>query len=899
MLNRKTTAFLLLAVVWGAPAWAQSNYSGQQGSPSISDRIKSFRDSLFGPPQSNNGYGQNPNMRSNQGGNGYNGQGYNNNQQRGQSQRFGNGQMQNGQQYNGRNNNGQNYNGQRYNNQNNNGQQRNGQQYSSGQTGRVGNGNGRMQAQRQVPSSNQTREFNQQGPSAPRTARADTSRRPGNQNASQPPSPPAQARTEQPAQPKRTRSSRRTSQPNYVQQEDSSEDVEASAVVELDEESSGRLTPADLGEASSDSYRGDEVITDPDQMDYQPPPKRSSRRKANQTADAQPEKSKEEAANEQPADIPVVLEPAPTLPRVTSSAQPSQVEENSTPRVELSRGTTNAQKGNEFVVTRRGPSIRVETAGPKRIMVNKPGTYSVNLLNSGEVAAQDVLVVVQVPAWAEVLSAEATTGESREPPQGRTAGEFHWAVDSLDARSNEELVLQIVAHENRSFDLAVQLSSSPVTAQTKVEVQEAKLQASLSGPREVSFGEKAVYKLTFSNPGSADAENVVVHLMPLGNGTEPIETHSLGKLSAGSSKTVEVELVARQEGQVKVQVQATADGGLSANASEDVVVRRPVLQVAVDAPKFRYSGTVATYDITVANKGNDVARDVEVSVQLPRGAEFASCSSGGQRAGSGVTWQANSVKPGEEKVFQVRCSLTTPGPNRVQAAATAAGNINHASVVMTEVEALADLTLDVHDPQGAIAVGEELEYEIVIRNRGTKAAEEVEVVAAFSASVEPLSATGGQFGVHGSTVEFETIESIAAGEELTLKIKAKALRAGTHVLRTEVRSKTMPTALVEEETTRFYGDNDDVDYDEAGYDETSSLKKSTDEEAGKTAKFQPRKRITPRGGKPSRGAAPAAHQSDEWVATQRATSTDTAEESSASSEPRHLDEPAELMPIDR
>ena len=47
------------------------------------------------------------------------------------------------------------------------------------------------------------------------------------------------------------------------------------------------------------------------------------------------------------------------------------------------------------------------------------------------------------------------------------------------------------------------------------------------------------------------------------------------------------------------------------------------------------------------------------------------------------------------------------------------------------------LVLEVHDPDGPVAVGTEATYELVIRNRGTKSAENVQVKTFFSHGIEP------------------------------------------------------------------------------------------------------------------------------------------------------------------
>ena len=89
----------------------------------------------------------------------------------------------------------------------------------------------------------------------------------------------------------------------------------------------------------------------------------------------------------------------------------------------------------------------------------------------------------------------------------------------------------------------------------------------------MAFGERSTYKLHLSNPGTGDAENVLITLMPLNPGDGPPASHPLGVLHAGESKTIEVELIARQPGQVTIHAEAKATGDISATLEEEVTVR--------------------------------------------------------------------------------------------------------------------------------------------------------------------------------------------------------------------------------------------------------------------------------------------------------------------------------------
>ena len=53
----------------------------------------------------------------------------------------------------------------------------------------------------------------------------------------------------------------------------------------------------------------------------------------------------------------------------------------------------------------------------------------------------------------------------------------------------------------------------------------------MSGPGEIPYGQSKLFKLTMTNPGNGDAENVIVSLLPMGRGSEAGTNQRLGTLS--------------------------------------------------------------------------------------------------------------------------------------------------------------------------------------------------------------------------------------------------------------------------------------------------------------------------------------------------------------------------------
>lgn len=482
------------------------------------------------------------------------------------------------------------------------------------------------------------------------------------------------------------------------------------------------------------------------------------------------------------------------------------VSSNSSRTNPLTSAVGSSNDGN-LLFTRQSPILSVETTGPRRITVGKQSSYEVSIQNAGQVAAEQVVVTVDLPAWADTLGAEPSTGTTESlNGSGDSPQQLRWMISRLEASGREKLVLKIVPRESRPLDLSVNWDYTPVASQALIEVQEAKLAMELHGPREVFYGKPEVYRLEVSNTGNGDAEQVQLSLFPMGPSESPPATHQFGTLAAGDKKAVEVELTARHTGTLTIKVDAQAAGGAEAHLAEKILVRRAGLAVAVEAPAVQYVGTDATYRIRVSNPGNAPTKGIRITADLPQEAKYISSVESGQLdpGRRKLMWTADNLSPGGETVYLVNCNLHTPGQVRLNVTASAEGDLIARGDAETQVDAMADLALNVSDPSGPVAVGKEAAYEVHVQNRGTKSAENVEIVVYFSHGIEPISAEGAQNRIAPGQVVFDPIPSLAAGQSLVLKVRARADGPGNHVFRAEVHCKVLGTRLVSEETTHFY-----------------------------------------------------------------------------------------------
>lgn len=457
---------------------------------------------------------------------------------------------------------------------------------------------------------------------------------------------------------------------------------------------------------------------------------------------------------------------------------------------------------------RKGPLLNVETVGPKTIIVGKEATYEVHILNSGEEAAEQLVVYIFLPAWAEVGGAEASLGDAAAgtaEPSGKT---IRWNVGTLAAKGRERLVLRIVPSQNRPFELVVRWQYQPAASQAQIEVQSPKLFLQLDGPREVQYGRKEIFKLKLANTGNGPAENVLLTLLPVGTGENVPATHDVGLLPAGEEKILEVELVARQTGTLLIRVEAHGDGRLQAALAEKILVRRAELNVELRGPKVQFVGTTANYTAYLRNTGNAPAQNMHLVLTLPPRTKCSTQSEGikTDTETNKLEWRIDTLAPQAEREFMFQCTPTVPGPFSPRLSATADDDLSTSTELAVRVEAVADLTMNVVDPAGPVPVGEEATYEVHVRNRGAKEAQGVEVYAYFSRGIEPTAAEGAPHRIAPGQVVFQPMGAIAPGAEMVLKVRAKAEAAGQHIFRAEVHCKPLGTRLVSEATNLYYGE---------------------------------------------------------------------------------------------
>lgn len=492
-----------------------------------------------------------------------------------------------------------------------------------------------------------------------------------------------------------------------------------------------------------------------------------------------------------------------------SAQQTVQTEPKPAQQPQRKEATRLIRPRGDVLTTIEQPVIVSHVEGPRSILVGKEATYRVVLENTSQTTAENLSASVKVPAWAELIEVVCSDGLVEQVKEADSADSLQWHLTELAAHSSQTMQLQLVPRSGRAFQLGVQWKHQPTKSETMVEVQEPKLALKLNGPEEVLFGEPRRYQLVLENPGNAPAENVAISLIPPGSDSESASTHTLGTLGPQEVKELELELTAREAGEMVLHAFATAKNDLRVDAVKRVKCQKPELEIDWRGPEEKFAGTETAYYFRVRNPGNASTKDVQVQVRLPRGIKFLSASDSfayNSKTGN-IVWKLSELKAKEEQFMQVRCELDLPGLQQFEVEAQAAGGlVSDSKTVRTEVVALADLKLEVRDPRGAQPTGEPVTYEIRVENRGSTDAQGISIVGLFSEGIDPVSVEGAESSVRDGRVNFQPISSLPPGGELTLHIRAVASDVGMHIFRAEVSCQDLDIKLAAEETTRFFED---------------------------------------------------------------------------------------------
>lgn len=455
--------------------------------------------------------------------------------------------------------------------------------------------------------------------------------------------------------------------------------------------------------------------------------------------------------------------------------------------------------------TLEGPQnshLVIQKFAPAEIQVGKPAKFVVQVRNTGNQAAQEVIVSDEVP--------EGTQLVSTSPSAQANGNRLVWQIEKLSAGEERTFEMQLMPlAEGEVGSVATVTYAAQASVKTRCTMPQLALR--MTAPEKVHLGKEQRVKIELRNPGSGDATGVILFEdvpQNLRHAAGPVLEFEIGTLRAGESRELELVLVAEKAGPVVNTLTARADGNLQAQEAVQFEVVAPALAVEVKGPERRFLERPAKYEVSVQNPGTAPAYEVQIVTKLPKGMRFVRANNLGEYDPNShsVFWSLAELPEGERGTVELVAMPTETGPQTLTVETRGGQGLSDQTQQQVLVEGLAAIQFEVRDLDDPIEVGGETGYEIRVANQGTKAATNVRVAVNVSNGMQIVSAEGqSRHDAQGGTLVFEPLPQLAAKTDALFRVRVRSVEAGDQRVMVEVTTDDL-APIRREESTRVFGD---------------------------------------------------------------------------------------------
>ena len=445
----------------------------------------------------------------------------------------------------------------------------------------------------------------------------------------------------------------------------------------------------------------------------------------------------------------------------------------------------------------QSPGVTVQWVKHGGFNVGQECDVELVIKNTSQTVVRSVMAEAVIPPNVEVVEARPAAVEGSEMPT--------WTFGELQPGQSRSVMLKVIPQTRGDvyLDAYVRLTGS---SSSQFSVQEPMIGVAVSGPEKVEIGQQVGYIVRVNNPGTGLANNVIIQAaVPEGlehrNGS--LLTIEIGTLNPGESRQARLSLTAVQGGDQQLAVRVLADGGLTDQTTTAVVVAEPRLAIALAGPKEPTAGRSENYTLTVSNGGNVQSTNVRAKYIIPAGFTFVSADRGGKyvEIDNAVEWFVGTLQPNDASDFIVAMKADETG-----AVAHKAGVISeHGQVTTCELTSTvigtAVLDMKIVADHRELRVGEEVRWEVQVRNTGTREASNVGVSCELPAGFELIDAEGPTKHIaENGVLVFRSIPTIDAAMDAKIVIRGRCTREGNQRLRLRVASESVTEVLIGEES---------------------------------------------------------------------------------------------------
>lgn len=453
--------------------------------------------------------------------------------------------------------------------------------------------------------------------------------------------------------------------------------------------------------------------------------------------------------------------------------------------------------------TAKTPIVTAEIATPEFVNVNEPTDVKISLRNAGSQSVQRVHFTIAMPDSAELVSA-------KPKPISQENGRLKFEVASLAANQNREITLRVIPKSKRSMSFATELQIIE-TQSVAVSVREPKLVLQVDGPTQVNIGDTTTHTVTIANTGDGYAKSVRLQ------GNFPDELRFMDQegmnapktLAPGKSMKVQIKSLAKLPGSVKLDFTAQGIGVEADPAITALKISQPELKVFAAGPNMNFVNQDGIYTIKVDNSGEVNVSNVEVVLAIPHGMKVTTINRQAKmnEASGTLQWKFPVIKARTTETIQLKALATKPGQQVCSILISSKETREKEFKLTTQVASRADLSIDMKNNSGPVRVGGKATFDVVVENRGSSSASDVEVSIELPESLMPVKNTDLFVDEAANKVMFIDAQ-LARGEKRSFQFEVVGVAKGEHVVRSILKTSESERRVIVEDSVYVFETNE-------------------------------------------------------------------------------------------
>lgn len=442
------------------------------------------------------------------------------------------------------------------------------------------------------------------------------------------------------------------------------------------------------------------------------------------------------------------------------------------------------------------PFVTTSISAPEFVNVNETIPVKIDVRNPGKVTVHNVKLVATLPTNVQVDSRMGIIED----------GTCVFEINSLQPGENRQLTLDVITSEKQplSIDTALTISNR---SSVEVGVREPKLSVSIEGPKQANIGSKATHVVTVTNHGDGVARNVnLIADIPESlriiqkSGFETPQT-----LRPGQQAQAKIVTMPQSPGQADIAFSAAGKFCEASPAETGLRITQPELRIAAIGPDMNFVERDGIYTITVDNPGEVDVNNVEVQFAIPEGVKITTISREAKMDGQRgtLTWKFDQIAAETQQTIQLKAIASSEGEKfcriRVASDETNEKEVSLKTVIATRAE----LSIQMQNVGGPVQVGNEATFVVVVENRGSSVASDMEIEVQLPAGMRPASPQDGVVDEDTNSILFADSE-LRPGKVREFKFSAVGVQKGEHVVRSSLESVGSKQRIIVENSVFVY-----------------------------------------------------------------------------------------------